>query len=672
MDAARLDALLARRAVTKAQHAALARWIDRIGTDPVAAGAPPSVCRLWFEHCVTTRGTRYAPVKDVHDLILKHVGSAAHHKSLASKLGQACFLASQALSDYLSAWSVVTSDLTLLEAVVWIWLYNCGHAPDDPPCVDDHGAVVSVDDARTDPSKLIHVLTQFKMQFQLRTVHPARAVDALALQHGWWALDDTARSDTLIFASVCERMEEHEWVPTEHVAECARQLDVDDVASVLSRMDATGHVRTIRDGVTLPHIFAISRRVRTLVAVMATAPGTPWLGAPPDVTGLTDEQAVVVVRAVEGVRILLVCAPAGTGKTYTAARLAAAVPDGGRVLCLAPTHKALAVLRGKFGGVVGVTFMTVHRFVATEQHCGSEWALVLVDEVSMVTMAQLRTVFEAGGHDESQTRFVLMGDDAQLPCIGRGLPIRDLQEVLPVVRLTRCMRTEGVGLLRLATRVRDGGHLDAAWLSEVGTEEVHLHECVDVLAATVALVADGCDGVRPPWDPAYVQVVTPQNAHVKEINEAVQAHLHRGATKREVFSGCYVGDAVRVVVNTDEYKNGDEGMLEALVHATQAKGKRKKGGEDRKAVVRRADGSCVHVALWHLVPAYASTVHKVQGSEYGRVVLAMFPRVHPNLRSRELIYTSVTRARHHLHLVGALCMVTNMVARPRRTVFAYV
>ena len=48
MDTARLDALLARRAVTKAQHAALARWIDRIGTDPVAAGAPPSAGPSFF------------------------------------------------------------------------------------------------------------------------------------------------------------------------------------------------------------------------------------------------------------------------------------------------------------------------------------------------------------------------------------------------------------------------------------------------------------------------------------------------------------------------------------------------------------------------------------------------------------------------------------------------
>jgi exodeoxyribonuclease V alpha subunit len=55
--------------------------------------------------------------------------------------------------------------------------------------------------------------------------------------------------------------------------------------------------------------------------------------------------------------------------------------------------------------------------------------------------------------------------------------------------------------------------------------------------------------------------------------------------------------------------------------------------------------------LSHVETAYALTVHKSQGSEFDRVLLAL-PDADTRLLSRELLYTGITRARHRLDVAG--------------------
>ena len=105
--------------------------------------------------------------------------------------------------------------------------------------------------------------------------------------------------------------------------------------------------------------------------------------------------------------------------------------------------------------------------------------------------------------------------------------------------------------------------------------------------------------------------------------------------------------------------------------AKRARGGRR-GGGSHVGVVALRDGRCVRVADGHMAPAYATTVHKVQGSEYGTVVLVLFPGTHPNLKSREMAYTSVTRARTRLHVVGAIQGISKFPSLQRRTVYAHV
>ena len=85
-----------------------------------------------------------------------------------------------------------------------------------------------------------------------------------------------------------------------------------------------------------------------------------------------------------------------------------------------------------------------------------------------------------------------------------------------------------------------------------------------------------------------------------------------------------------------------------------------------------AAGSRVVVYGWgeldHLVPAYACTIHKSQGSEFPAIVVPLVPAHHVMLR-RNLVYTAVTRGRRLVVVVGsprALAMAVDNVGSDRR------
>ena len=362
------------------------------------------------------------------------------------------------------------------------------------------------------------------------------------------------------------------------------------------------------------------------------------------------------------------CSPAGTGKTHTAGAIASQVVHGA-VVCLAPTWKAIAVLRGKLGFLANVSYLTVQSFVLMPTSPPA--ALVMVDETSMLTMSHVRHVLKA--YSASDARILFLGDDVQLPCIGRGFPIRDLAALLGDVRLTRCMRTDGAGLVAAAEAVRSGGEI-------VETDEVQIFPMRNPMqwvkeARAASFFHDPVtSSARPPWEEGYVQMISPQNRHVDQLNEAVQAR--QVAEEREAFSGCYSGDPVRLVENTSEYKNGDEGVLVSVEEEEEkksgkAKGKRKEAAR-RQGVVRLRSGRLVRVSDKHAVPAYATTVHKVQGSEYDVVALLLFPGTHPNLKTREMVYTSVTRAKRRLIIAGDTSILGDCPPLVRRTLMEFV
>lgn len=659
MDAEHVATLFKRKSITAAQRDALLRLVEAGVVDPCTSGCTPALAKLWYANLPACR-QRGGAIADVRDLILR---KGASHYAIASCLGSA-FATCMPLNDYLKEWLTVSHDPILLEAVAWRWLDAAGalhdNYGDDPETV---GTLVSpgaltLAQAEQNPGSLVHLLALFRRRMKLTTVHPCALVDTLALARNWWSKDSPVRADTIVGVHIEDALMDHEWVYPPGIVE---GMEAHEVEAAVSRMIERNELVSVGHGISTQGIVATSRAVkRAIAAYEARDAPEPFL-APGDedahAGSLTDEQRALFCRIVHGKRLTLCCSPAGTGKTHTAAMCASVVEN---VLCLAPTWKAISVLRGK----LDATFMTVQSFML--QLVPPNADLVIVDETSMLTMHQTRRILEAYV-DKENTRLLFMGDDVQLPCIGRGFPIRDLVTAMHTMRLTRCMRTNGKLLIAIAQSVREGTNPPTL----TDDDDVTITWAYTNICEVMKKDVDA--NVVPPWSSDYVQLISPQNKHVDALNGMVQTVKGTKTDDGILFGKCYVNDAVRFIENTESYKNGDEGIL---VSVEKVNGKRKKGNygkkENYKGVVTLKNGTHVTVCEGHVVPAYATTVHKVQGSEYPSVTLALFPGTHPNLKTREMLYTSVTRAKEHLRIIGDLSSFFNATPLERRTVFAFV
>lgn len=162
-----------------------------------------------------------------------------------------------------------------------------------------------------------------------------------------------------------------------------------------------------------------------------------------------------------------------------------------------------------------------------------------------------------------------------------------------------------------------------------------------------------------------IQVLCPMNrggVGARALNIELQAALNpAGASKVERFGWTFApGDKVMQVENDydKEVWNGDIGRITAV-------------DPEEGEVTIDFDGRPVVFGLGELdtvVPAYAATIHKAQGSEYPAVVIPVMTQ-HYAMLQRNLLYTGVTRGRKLVVLVGqrkAVAIAVGNVAGRRR------
>jgi exodeoxyribonuclease V alpha subunit len=166
-------------------------------------------------------------------------------------------------------------------------------------------------------------------------------------------------------------------------------------------------------------------------------------------------------------------------------------------------------------------------------------------------------------------------------------------------------------------------------------------------------------------DARDIQVLSPMNrgaAGAKALNAALQAALNpHGMPRLERFGTTFApGDKVMQIENDydKEVYNGDVGRIASI-------------DADAHAIVVDFDGRAVTYAaaeLDRLVLAYATTIHKAQGSEYPAVVVPLATEHFPMLQ-RRLIYTAITRGRRLVVVVGsrkALAIAVAQASAARR------
>ena len=266
---------------------------------------------------------------------------------------------------------------------------------------------------------------------------------------------------------------------------------------------------------------------------------------------------------------------------------------------------------------------------------------------------------------------VWVGDTDQLPSVGAGSVLGDLirSGVVPSTKLDFIFRQDTSGLI-----VTNAHHVNAGEPLEIrsGDTDFYFMRCEDPETCVKRAIEFMTTRIPRKFglDPlADVQVLVPMRKNVLgtdnlnvELQKALNPHgdaIVRGGTTFRT------GDRVMQLRNNydkDVY-NGDVGFVRAV------------NSDDRSMVVN-FDGRPVRYDggdLDELVLAYATTIHKSQGSEYPAVIVIMHTQ-HYVMLQRNLLYTAITRGRKLVLLMGVPYAVdqaikTNAV-RERRTSLA--
>ena len=374
------------------------------------------------------------------------------------------------------------------------------------------------------------------------------------------------------------------------------------------------------------------------------------------IAGVTfhEEQRTAITSALGGGVSVITGGP-GTGKT-TIVRciLSLLTMHGKRVRLMAPTGRAAKRLSDS----TGADATTIHRALLSEEcENGITEDAVIVDEFSMV---DVRLLYSLLRKLRDEATLVIVGDADQLPSVGAGNALADIIScgMFPVTFLTHIYRQgEGSGITIAAHDINGGRMPD---LSNSRGDFFFLRSS-DAHSAALT-VRDLMTRRLPGYlgcEPTKIQVLCPVKSG--EAGAIALNALLRDALlperRGEVTVGesrFAAGDKVMHVVNNYDLEwrratergkgvfNGDMGTVTETLPGS---------GE---LIVEFEDGRVATYAgedRTQLMPAYAITVHKSQGSEYEGVIIPLVGG-NPLIMTRNLLYTAVTRARRLAVIVG--------------------
>lgn len=388
-----------------------------------------------------------------------------------------------------------------------------------------------------------------------------------------------------------------------------------------------------------------------------------------------DEIQMQAIQAAVTSKVLVLTGGPGTGKTTTTLGIITAFADAGaKILLAAPTGRAAK----RLSEATGREAKTIHRLLEFKPPEGYqkneekplEGDVLIVDECSMIDIMLMYNLLKAA--PDSMT-LILVGDIDQLPSVGAGNVLRDVIEsgCVPVVRLKRIFRqAQKSQIIMNAHRINEGQMPD---LSNGRTSDFFFMEEEDpekAVATITKLVKENLSRYyRTPS--SEIQVLTPMQRGVvgaSNLNQALQEALNPLSSEGRQESGGSGGrglygyggfdsvpflrhagmqfrqrDKVMQIRNNydKEVFNGDIGIISFV-------------DTQNRTLTVDFDGRNVSYdisELDELVLAYATTIHKSQGSEYPIVVMPVLMN-HYVMLQRNLIYTGITRAKKILVIVG--------------------
>ncbi|HEX4478720.1 MAG TPA: ATP-dependent RecD-like DNA helicase [Polyangiaceae bacterium] len=381
------------------------------------------------------------------------------------------------------------------------------------------------------------------------------------------------------------------------------------------------------------------------------------------------ESQRAAVRAAAEQKIIVITGGPGVGKT-TIVRAILSVFERARlsVRLAAPTGRAAK----RLSEATKRPASTIHRLLEYDPRLrkfalGADRPLdtdaLVVDEASMIDLELAVALFSAV---PPAARVVIVGDSDQLPSVGPGAVLRDIidSRVVPVVTLDEIFRQAAESrIVKNAHAILRGEMPESSDPNAPQADffVISRRDPDEAARTLLELVTERIPkrfSLSPRDD---IQVLTPMHrgpAGTIALNQALQKALNPSGPALERRGTHYrVGDKVMQTKNDydrDVY-NGDVGIVVRVEP------------EEERLAVKFDEREVMYedAALDVLTLAYATSIHKSQGSEYAAVVVPLLT-THFVMLSRNLVYTAVTRAKRLCVLVADPRALALALAETRR------
>lgn len=356
--------------------------------------------------------------------------------------------------------------------------------------------------------------------------------------------------------------------------------------------------------------------------------------------------------------VLVLTGGPGTGKTTVIKGILSILKAQGlKIRLAAPTGRAAK----RLSETTGQKALTIHRLLEANNLAQDDNLqlgfskdiddqldadVIILDEVSMVDIVLMHHFLNAV---PDGCRIILVGDTDQLPAVGPGSVLKDIirSQKIPAIRLDEIFRQAQTSMIIQNAHIINAGRLpdlrkqysDFVFY-ELNDDTSITQKILDL--CTKDLPHEGFDILKD------VQVLSPMHRFlcgVENLNLMLQEQLNPKKNQDELKYSSQifrVGDKVMHIRNNYQKNvfNGDIGFIQDI--------------NNEKLTVDYFDHIVTYEKneLNELTLAYASSVHKSQGSEY-KVVIIPLSTSHYIMLQRNLLYTAITRAKQKVIIIGS-------------------
>ena len=509
-----------------------------------------------------------------------------------------------------------------------------------------------------------------------------KTADGIAEKLGY-EKNDSRRCRSGILYTLSKLSEDgHVYSEREQLIKSAKELlqaDEEPITQVLDQMIASEDLMLDEEAIFLPPFYyaevGVANKLRRLIETPMGNIFDNGGTVTDDVSQRQgqieyDEVQLSAIRKAIGSKVMVLTGGPGTGKTTTTLGIIASFETlGQRILLAAPTGRAAK----RMSEATGKEAKTIHRLLEFNPAEGYgrndenplDGDVLIVDESSMIDIILMNSLLKAV---PLSMRLILVGDIDQLPSVGAGNVLRDIIDsgAVPVIRLTRIFRqAQSSRIVTNAHKINQGTFPDISngrqsdffFIKQEDPEQA-ARDIVNIVKNRIPKAYGYSTNDIQVLAPMQRSVVGATNLNIalQEAINPVGDSLSRGGFRYRR------GDRVMQIRNNydKDVFNGDIGTVE---HVDM---------EERTLTVS-FDGNSIEYEdseLDELTLAYATTIHKSQGSEYPVVVMPLL-MTHFVMLQRNLVYTGITRAKKICIIVGttkALAYaIHNMVVLKRNT-----